>query len=182
MWGATAFAVTLGASIGVGGWVGAKFDESDPADIKKAEAYVSAQNGSIEESQRNLARLQQSMGEACFTLVTAYLPGGQLPGTPEDTAVSDIMNDPEAPCGNTLTKIRIAYRNAANAQNALVKAEEASSRAEMGLEHAVADSKDSSVPNGRFAGGFAGVLGGLMVGCWTGIVIDESNPWEHPGD
>ncbi len=179
LWGATAFAVTLGASIGMGGWVGAKFDASDPADIKKAEASVNAQNGSVEEGQRNLVRVQQNMGEACFSLVMAYLPGGQLPGTPEDTAVSDIMNDPDAPCGNTLTKIRIAYRNAANAQGALSKAEEARYRADTSLEHALGDAKDSSVPNGRIAGGLAGAFGGMLVGFWAGIAIDETNPRER---
>ena len=103
------------AAVGILGFAGtifiangaiSSFDNEEIALRDNAEENLQQFKNTHEESVKNLVRTKQSIGESCMSSLAAYMPGGALANSDENTVVSDMMGETNLPCGDTPKEIR----------------------------------------------------------------------------
>ncbi len=78
--------------------------------MEEAQQLIDNLRDDKEETESNILRVKQGLGEACTSKVAVFMPGGVLEETKEDSIVSDLINEPGTPCGETQIDVRVNVR------------------------------------------------------------------------
>lgn len=128
------------------------------------DAIKSHQQG-LAEARLNFETLTVSLGSTCLDGLEPYRAGNVLAKTPEETVVSDLLQNPAHPCGETSTAIRQSYVGIRSADHALVNEEQ---RLNENIR-SLADNTDELAGSAGFMENFAGgALSFSVIGAFFG--------------
>jgi ElaB/YqjD/DUF883 family membrane-anchored ribosome-binding protein len=150
-------------------------DRAEVIDVENATQELSTTQDRQEEAAKNLTRTKQSIGEACLSSLSDYMPGGSLVNTEENNIISDMQGETGLPCGDTpkeiRQKIRILKTSYDNESAATQQTIESEAKIEPLREESILTNADD-----YFGVGVASAIGlafGLGVGAVWGTIYSE---------
>ncbi len=176
-------AMTAGMTLTMFG-IGIIIENSD-TNIDEIQAQdINAWENNVEESQKNLLRVETQIGESCIVLFKKYLPESDLESN-EDSVVLDMINNPNKPCGDNPTEIRSDFRRLQEAKTTTIDSQNSLNKI---IEQQESESESYDFSQESLHLGFlAGSLLGLALGTLTNaryqfkskIKIKESKEWKQ---
>lgn len=164
-----------GAFFGVGAAIGAAGDElnHEGTSVESVEKEIQGYKDKLqlfEEYDDTLVRY----GNACLAVMTNYEPGGALSSVTQDTAVDDLLANPDLPCGDDATEVRIAVQDILTVKTTLddLYNEDINEKYKKIASINEANRKDDEYRAWLSVGLFASLLGGA-VGMIAGLSVCE---------
>ena len=94
--------VVAGLGFGCGSFV----DAVDSDNVQDTQEIVRTAETHALQADHGMVELEERIGESCLSFLRVYASKAPLGGTPEDSIVSDLINDPDQPCTGQTDVIR----------------------------------------------------------------------------